>query len=109
MAYELIRVAREEHVTIITLNRPEAMNALNNPIHWELHRAFDEFAADPDQWTAILTGAGERAFCAGSDLKGIRDGSLEKPMPSSGYAGLVDRVDLDKPVIAAVNGVAAGG
>lgn len=109
MGYRTICVETSDRVTTITLNRPEALNALSNAMHWELHEAFEAFASDPEQWVAILTGAGDRAFCAGSDLKGIAAGSLAKPMPPSGYAGLVDRFDLDKPVIAAVNGIAAGG
>ena len=108
MSYELIQVRREGRVTIVTLDRPEAMNAFNSAIHWELDEAFNDFAADPDQWAAILTGAGERAFSAGSDLK-ERAENRRTDKPPSGYAGFVDRFDLDKPIIAAVNGVAAGG
>jgi crotonobetainyl-CoA hydratase len=109
MEYEFIRVDKEERVSVITLNRPEAMNALCGPMHWELDRAFNDFAGDPEQWVAILTGAGGRAFCAGSDLKEYAAEGLKKKMPPSGYGGLVERFDLDKPVIAAVNGVCAGG
>ena len=109
MTYELIRVTREERITMVTLNRPHAMNALSYPMHWELHRAFDDFAADPEQWVAIITGEGDRAFCAGSDLKGMLDKRADSSFPPTGYAGLISRFDLDKPLIAAVNGVAAGG
>ena len=62
MPYQFIKVERDGPVTVITLNRPEVMNALHSPMHFELHEAFDAFAADPDQWAAIVTGAGERAF-----------------------------------------------
>ena len=79
MAYEFIRVDREDRVTLVTLNRPQAMNALSGAMHWELHHAFDDFAADPDQWVAIVTGAGERAFSAGSDLKDMAAGGERKP------------------------------
>ena len=68
MAYEFIKVERDGPVTVITLNRPEVMNALHAPAHAELHEAFDAFAADPDQWVGIVTGAGERASSAGPDL-----------------------------------------
>ena len=57
MAYEYIRVEREEHVTVITLNRPDVMNALHSPAHFEMHEVLDAFAADPDQWVGIITGA----------------------------------------------------
>ena len=69
---------------------------------------FDEFHSDPDLWVAIVTGAGERALCAGNDLRfQVEHG--RKPQPATHFGGLTARFDLDKPVIAAVNGVAMGG
>jgi len=106
--YEFIHVTRDGPVTTITLNRPEVRNALHGPAQFELEAAFDAFAADPDQWVAILTGAGDRAFCAGGDLKALAaEGSRKRPR--TGFAGLVARFDLAKPLIAAVNGIAFGG
>ena len=92
----------------MTLNRPGVMNALHKPAHFELHEVFNAFAADPDQWVAIVTGAGDRAFCAGNDLKWQAAGG-ERGWNSSGFGGLTTRFDCDKPIIAAVNGVAMGG
>ena len=108
MAYEHIRVDRKGHVTIITLNRPDVMNALHSPAHFEMHEVLDAFAADPDQWVGIITGAGDRAFSAGNDLKHQATGG-EMRTPPTGFAGLTSRFDLNKPLIAAVNGVAMGG
>ena len=108
MSQQYCTVAREGALTIITLNRPEVMNALHSPAHFELAAAFDDFAADPSQWVAIVTGAGDKAFSAGNDLKHqAGGGAMERP--ASGFAGLTMRDDLDKPVIAAVNGIAMGG
>ena len=105
-------VEREGHVTIVTINRPEVMNALDPRTNAELAAIFDDFAADPEQWVAIITGAGGRAFSAGNDLKAAarrikRGESREHPV--SGHGGITSRFDCNKPIIAAVNGVAMGG
>ena len=67
--YRFCTVEDEGRVRVVTLNRPEVMNALHSEAHWELDRVWNEFAADPALWVAIITGAGERAFSAGNDLK----------------------------------------
>jgi len=69
MPYRFVKVAREDHLTLITIDRADVLNALHPPAHHELATAFDEFASDPAQWIAIITGSGTRAFCAGNDLK----------------------------------------
>lgn len=111
--FEFIDVRTDGGVTTVTLNRPEVLNALHRPMHFELQRAFDAFSADPAQRIAVIRGAG-RGFCAGSDLKAqerIMATRAEKAerYPPSGYAGLIERFDLTKPVIAAVHGAALGG
>ncbi|MGV8997878.1 MAG: enoyl-CoA hydratase-related protein [Parvibaculaceae bacterium] len=108
MAYEHCTATREGHLLIVTINRPERMNALHPPSNFELAKVFDDFAADPELWVAIITGAGERAFSAGNDLRWQAEGNKIE-VPPSGFAGLTARYDLTKPVIAAVNGVAMGG
>jgi enoyl-CoA hydratase/carnithine racemase len=108
MRYEFISVEQEGHLTLITINRPGVLNALHPPAHHELATAFDVFQNDANQWVAIVTGAGERSFCAGNDLK-FRVAEGRQRMPQSGFGGLTARFDLDKPVLAAVNGLALGG
>jgi len=100
-----IEVSKDGPITRIQLNRPEAMNAITNEMHHRLDEVFDDFAFDDRQLIAVISGAGERAFCAGSDLK---DG-IGKHYPRGGYAGLINRFDLAKPLIAAVDGFALGG
>ncbi|MBR0836888.1 enoyl-CoA hydratase/isomerase family protein [Bradyrhizobium manausense] len=108
MTYEYVKVSREGRCTIVTINRPEAHNALNSACHSELEAVFDKFAADDEQWVAIITGAGQKAFCAGHDLKQQAAGG-GLTTPSKGFGGITKRFDLAKPIIAAVNGVAMGG
>ena len=105
---EYCTVERDGRLLIVTLNRPERYNALHFPAHFELAEVWDEFAADPDLWVAIVTGAGDKAFCAGNDLRYQAEGHVRKRCPT-GFAGLTNRYDLNKPVIAAVNGFAMGG
>jgi enoyl-CoA hydratase/carnithine racemase len=106
--YQYCTVERDGRLLIVTINRPDRMNAVHPPANEELARVFDDFAADPELWVAILTGAGDRAFSAGNDLRWQAEGN-RLTVPATGFAGLTSRWDLDKPVIAAVNGVAMGG
>jgi enoyl-CoA hydratase/carnithine racemase len=106
---EFCRVERDGPITTVTIERPEVMNALHPPANLELEQVFDDFCSDPDQWVAILTGAGERAFSAGNDLKFQAGSDGRVAVPQKGFAGLTARFDNEKPLIAAVNGVAMGG
>ena len=105
-----------DHVANITLNRPEAMNALNPELRFALTQHFDEVEHNDDIWLAVVTGAGERAFCAGADLK---HRAIERNATDEQRAEWAEmdretnplnrRWHYPKPVIAKVNGFALGG
>ena len=102
---------RDGQVATITLDRPDAMNSLDPDMLQDFSDACVSFRDDPDAWVAIITGAGERAFCAGADLRKTiplyADKSVKPPWqpPPSIMRGL----EIWKPLIAAVNGMALGG
>jgi crotonobetainyl-CoA hydratase len=108
MSYEFITTEKRGNILLVTMNRPEVYNAIHAEMHQEMSDCWDDFAADPDLWVAVLTGAGDKAFTAGNDLKATASGS-RKGLPEKGFAGLSSRFDLEKPIIAAVNGFAMGG
>jgi enoyl-CoA hydratase/carnithine racemase len=105
-----IEYQKEGKVAIFTINRPEVLNALSPEALWELTEALIDFRDNKDLWVGIITGAGEKAFCTGLDLRGARPGGAINParqgMPQ---ATLVRGLELWKPLIAAVNGYAFGG
>lgn len=101
---------KEGRIAIITINRPEAMNALNMETMGELYKVMTEFRDDPEMWVGIITGAGEKAFCGGADIKDTlpfmkEHGRDPWAMPPSIMRGL----EMWKPLVAAINGMALGG
>jgi len=103
---------KKERIAIITINRPDAMNSLDGETLDQLNKAWIDFRDDPDLWVAIVTGAGDKAFCAGADLKNLgkfyssmtpiqrRERSEKEP----GVGGITRNLEIWKPIIAAVNG-----
>ena len=110
MDYDFVKVEKRSHISIVTINRPEVYNAVHPPLSIELDKVWNDFLEDRDQWVAVLTGAGDKAFSAGNDLKySAQPGKYKVQQPKSGFAGLTNRFDRTKPIIAAVNGFAMGG
>jgi enoyl-CoA hydratase/carnithine racemase len=107
----LIDYKKEDRIAIFTINRPEALNALNIPAIQELHEAMIDFRDDRELWVGIITGIGEKAFSSGADIKdGLPFMKTNWPrspwaMPTTPLRGL----DIWKPLIAAINGIALGG
>jgi crotonobetainyl-CoA hydratase len=109
---EAVLVEQRGRVLVATINRPEARNAVNRAVADGLGRALDRADRDDQIWAFVVTGAGDRAFCAGADLKASLDGPRQPPADPAavawGFAGYV-RHHISKPTIAAVNGFAMGG
>ena len=106
--YKFCRYVVDGQVLVITIDRPEVLNALHPEAHHELADAFDRYARDSALRVAIITGSGERAFCVGTDIKALA-ATRRDDKPTTGFAGITHRFDLWKPVIAAVNGLCLGG
>ena len=109
MAFETINVEVDDHVALIKLNRPEALNALNNQLLTELCAALEEADANDKVRCIILTGS-DKAFAAGADIKEMSEKSYVDVFTENLFAGAIDRVaGIRKPIIAAVAGYALGG
>jgi len=111
MSYQFALYEKREHVAYVTVNRPEVMNALHPPANQELARVFDDFEKDPELWIGIITGAGDRAFSAGADIR-----EFVKPLVPTEFREERKRVDFrqemdrcPQPIVAAIRGHCFGG
>ena len=118
MQFEYLTYSKESHIVTLTLNRPERLNSISPPMNLELWEALNTFREDKDAWVCILTGAGDRAFCAGNDLRYTAEnwGEREKEAATgarirAAFGGITTDMDFKCwiPIIAAVNGYALGG
>src|SRR3989449_7820992 len=114
MGYETIIVEKKDQIARITLNRPQALNALNEKMGEELNAALKEVERDPETRCLVITGAG-RAFSAGEDVSGLKERYAGGAHPSLGdhlrkkYHPIILRIrNMEKPIIARINGIAAG-
>jgi enoyl-CoA hydratase len=107
--YSTVLVEKRGAVTLVTLNRPEALNALNSKVLEELIAIFGAYDADDSQRCLVLTGSGEKAFAAGADIKEMQPQSFSDMYSSDFFAGWEKVTATRKPWIAAVNGFALGG
>jgi enoyl-CoA hydratase/carnithine racemase len=131
-SFQFIKYEKADHIAYLTINRPDVMNALHPPASAEMSQAWQDFEEDDDTWVAIVTGAGERAFSAGMDLRArneaqsggqsrgdgapaaaappAQQGERPRAAMAGGFGGLTNPSHtIYKPIIAAVNGYALGG
>lgn len=108
---ENVLLEKQGHVSIITINRPKALNALATEVLQDLEAVVAQVEADKDTYCAVITGAGEKSFVAGADIVEMKDKNVEEAKEYSAYGNKIFRAieELHCPVIAAVNGFALGG
>ncbi len=112
MGYQYVIYEKKGHIAYVTINRPEVLNALHHDANVELSHVFNDFKQDDEAWVAILTGAGQKAFSAGNDLKATAATAARGEHPTLldvPFGGITSGFECDKPIIAAVNGFALGG
>ncbi|SMC37324.1 enoyl-CoA hydratase/isomerase family protein [Moheibacter sediminis] len=112
MSYQNLIVEIENKIALVTLNRPQALNALNKELLGEISSFLDESAGNPEIRVVILTGSGEKSFVAGADIKEFSDfaGTQGEELARKGQEQVFDKMEnFPKPIIAAVNGFALGG
>lgn len=113
--FEKITYAQDGRIALITINRPDVLNAIDPQTSFELHQAFCDFRDDDERWVAILTGAGEKAFSTGNDLVAMAkmlsgDGSeFSREMARAPFGGITRNFECYKPIIAAINGYCLAG
>jgi enoyl-CoA hydratase/carnithine racemase len=114
---------KKDHIGILTMNRPDVRNAMNAAMRTEMGQVFQDFKNDPDTWVLIITGAGDKSFSAGMDLREMSNrlqgmtpgqaGGTGAPAPGSGGPGtpsiISGNIEIFKPIIAAINGTCVGG
>lgn len=109
---DVVLLSKREHVAVVTLNRPEAMNSLNGAVFLRLKKIIDELEADDEVRAVIVTGAGDKAFCAGIDLrerKGMSSKQVDDLRNNIIFPCFRSLEDMKKPLIGAINGLALGG
>lgn len=108
----VLTLSRHDGVALVTLNRPEAMNAIDPELRAALHATWDELATDDEAQVIVLTGEGNRAFCVGADLKKTMPPAQSRAAAEFGSTRsdhLLTGMDIAKPIICAINGFALGG
>ena len=107
--YEFIKVNKEDKVAVLTINRPESHNAVHRQLHTELEDIFSDVTRDDDVNVVVFTGAGEKAFCAGGDVKGMEQREFGAQTALRNGKRLIHNIlEVEQPIIAAVNGHAVG-
>ncbi len=117
MTYETVRYEKKDHIATITLNRPQSLNAFTNKMNTELYKVWDDVRYDPNVRVAVVTAAGDRAFCCGVDVKESAElGPIEGLDAEDRYRDTASKLritarmnDCFKPIVTAVNGMVVGG